>query len=106
LVINYNIPGDPETYVHRIWRTGRAWKKWVAITICTKAEKEKLEEVEKLLWQKIKIEVCEDYKKENISEAKVLWYSNFDEKWKEKFKKKTRKSTGNKKSYWNNNRKY
>ncbi|MDP2396346.1 MAG: helicase-related protein [bacterium] len=26
-VINYNVPGDPETYVHRIGRTARAGKK-------------------------------------------------------------------------------
>jgi len=97
LVINYNIPSDPETYVHRIWRTGRAGKKWVAITFCIKVEKEKLEEVEKLIWHKIKIEVSEDYKKEIISESKILWYSNFDEKWKEKYNKKTRKSFKSKK---------
>ena len=94
LVINYNIPADPETYVHRIWRTGRAGKKWVAITICTKTEKEKLEEVEKLIWKKLEVELNEDYKNEVIPKTKILWYSDFDEKWKDKYKKKTRKSTG------------
>jgi len=31
-VINYNLPENPEIYTHRIWRTGRAWKTWEAIS--------------------------------------------------------------------------
>jgi ATP-dependent RNA helicase RhlE len=92
LVINYNIPRDPETYVHRIWRTGRAGKNWISVTFCIKWEKELLDQVENLIGHKIKIETSEEYKKEVIVESKIMWYSNFDEKWKEKFKKKTRKS--------------
>jgi ATP-dependent RNA helicase DeaD len=37
-VINYDIPEDPEIYVHRIGRTGRAGKEGVAITFITSAE--------------------------------------------------------------------
>ncbi|QLH75503.1 MAG: DEAD/DEAH box helicase [Methanomassiliicoccales archaeon] len=37
-VINYDIPEDPEVYVHRIGRTGRAGKEGVAITFITAAE--------------------------------------------------------------------
>lgn len=93
LVINYNIPGDPETYVHRIGRTGRAWKTWVAITMCTNAEKDKLEEVEKLTWKKLTVDSSDDYKNEVIPKTEVLWYKDFDENWKKVFKSKTRKST-------------
>lgn len=98
-VINYNIPSDPETYVHRIGRTARAGKSWVAITFCIDQEKDKLEIVEKLIWQKLEKIEDESYKQEIIPKWKILWYSNFDEKWKDKYKKKTRKSVWKKRYY-------
>ncbi len=42
-VINYSLPQDPESYVHRIGRTGRAGKKGNAITFITPAEYRKLQ---------------------------------------------------------------
>jgi len=36
-VINYDLPWDPEIYVHRIGRTGRAGKKGLALSLCTEA---------------------------------------------------------------------
>ena len=41
-VINYSIPQDPEAYIHRIGRTGRAGKQGTAITFVTPAEFRKL----------------------------------------------------------------
>jgi len=41
-VINYSLPNDPESYVHRIGRTGRAWSKGIAITFVTPNEYKKL----------------------------------------------------------------
>ncbi len=99
LVINYNLPKESETYVHRIWRTGRAWKKWISISFCTKTEEDKLKEIEKLINKKINIKEDIDYKNEVISKTKILWYTDFDENWKEKYKKKTRKSTWKKRYY-------
>ena len=37
-VINYSIPEDHESYIHRIGRTGRAGKEGVAITLATKSD--------------------------------------------------------------------
>jgi Superfamily II DNA and RNA helicases len=37
-VVNYDIPQDPESYTHRIGRTGRAGKKGIAITLLTPAD--------------------------------------------------------------------
>jgi ATP-dependent RNA helicase DeaD len=45
-VINYDIPGDAEDYVHRIGRTGRAGKKGVAITLATPKERSRLGQIE------------------------------------------------------------
>jgi ATP-dependent RNA helicase RhlE len=48
-VINYDIPNDPESYVHRIGRTARAGKEGVAISFCDPAERKLLAAVEKLI---------------------------------------------------------
>ena len=44
-VINYHIPFDPESYVHRIGRTGRAGAKGVAITLATPMEFKELQRI-------------------------------------------------------------
>lgn len=46
-VINYNLPDDPEVYIHRSGRTGRAGKKGIAITLIHMREKGKLKDVER-----------------------------------------------------------
>lgn len=48
-VINYNLPDDPEIYVHRSGRTGRAGKTGVSITLIHMREKGKLKQVERTL---------------------------------------------------------
>lgn len=54
-VINYDIPYNSETYVHRIGRTGRAGKAGVAITFCEYFERNFLKVIEKAIRKKIKI---------------------------------------------------
>ena len=53
-VINYDVPNNPEDYVHRIGRTGRAGKKGVAITLVTQEDFKTINEIENLIKQKIK----------------------------------------------------
>ncbi len=48
-VINYDIPLDPEVYVHRIGRTGRAGRTGCAITLVTPRERRLLREIERLI---------------------------------------------------------
>lgn len=48
-VINYNLPDDPEIYIHRSGRTGRAGKKGISISILHLKEKGKLKDVERML---------------------------------------------------------
>ncbi len=52
-VINYDLPNTPETYVHRIGRTGRAGLGGVAISFCDFDEKEQLADIEKLIGKRI-----------------------------------------------------
>jgi ATP-dependent RNA helicase DeaD len=47
-VINYALPQDPESYVHRIGRTGRAGKKGIAITLITPSEYRKLVSIQRM----------------------------------------------------------
>jgi ATP-dependent RNA helicase DeaD len=46
-VINYNLPDDPEVYIHRSGRTGRAGKRGISITLIHMREKGKLRDVER-----------------------------------------------------------
>lgn len=52
-VINYDLPDVPETYVHRIGRTGRAGLGGTAISFCDFDEKERLKDIEKLIGKKL-----------------------------------------------------
>lgn len=52
-VVNYNLPDVPETYVHRIGRTGRAGLDGVAISFCDASELEELAAIEKQLGRRI-----------------------------------------------------
>ena len=58
-VVNYDLPNEPETYVHRIGRTGRAGAAGIAVSFCDHDEREHLREIEKLLRKKTTI--CDDH---------------------------------------------
>ena len=52
-VINYSMPQNPETYIHRIGRTGRAGKHGVAITFVTPRELRKIQQISDAIGAKI-----------------------------------------------------
>ena len=52
-VVNYDMPGAAEDYIHRIGRTGRAGVRGIAISLVSNNEKPQLKAIEKLLGQKI-----------------------------------------------------
>ena len=85
-VINYDLSNESETYVHRIWRTGRAGNSWLAISFCDNEEYFYLKDIEKLIWKKIDIE------EENPYALKI------DENLKPKSKKQKWR-----KGWWRNN---
>ena len=53
MVINYDLPDVPETYVHRIGRTGRAGNSGVALTFCSQDESVMLRSIQKLTGKKL-----------------------------------------------------
>lgn len=52
-VFNYDLPNVPETYIHRIGRTGRAGLEGTAISFCDFDEKPLLKDIEKLMGKKV-----------------------------------------------------
>ncbi len=55
-VINYDMPVDPESYVHRIGRTARAGADGTAISFCTADEMAELHAIERLIGTKLQVE--------------------------------------------------
>ncbi len=55
LVVNYDLPNEPETYVHRIGRTGRAGAEGKALSFCDVDERSYLRAINKLLGKAIPI---------------------------------------------------
>jgi ATP-dependent RNA helicase RhlE len=55
-VINYDMPIEPEAYVHRIGRTGRAGATGVALSFCTAGERGELKAIEKLIGHRVPVE--------------------------------------------------
>lgn len=53
-VINYDLPHEPETYVHRVGRTGRAGARGTAISFCTPADRGQLHAIERLIQTRLK----------------------------------------------------
>jgi ATP-dependent RNA helicase RhlE len=53
LVINYDLPGDAEDYVHRVGRTARANTTGVAITLITPADQRKFHQIEQLIEREV-----------------------------------------------------
>ncbi len=78
-VFNYDLPQDPEIYVHRVGRTGRAGKTGIAITFLTPQERWALRRIEGFTKQKISPETlpsAEDIKlhrEQQLVEKVMVW---------------------------------
>ncbi len=60
-VINYELPNIPETYVHRIGRTGRAGASGIALSFCDSEEIEFLKDIHKLITKQIPVNEAHPY---------------------------------------------
>jgi len=97
-VINYDLPQEAETYVHRIGRTARAGKNWIAISFCNDAQRQKLDTIEKLIGKSIKVNKDIKYKEEKVESIKKEY--SFSEN-----RKKQNQWNWNKKRYYSKKRK-
>ncbi len=71
-VINYEMSNIPETYVHRIGRTGRAGAKGTSYSFCDALEKEHLRNVEKLISKNIPVVKDHPYPLMNLNPVKPV----------------------------------
>ena len=58
-VINFDLPNIPETYVHRIGRTGRAGNDGISISFCSKDEEPYWKDIQKLI--KVNVKIMKDH---------------------------------------------
>jgi ATP-dependent RNA helicase RhlE len=68
-VINFDLPEVPETYVHRIGRTGRAGAKGIALSFCGEEERESLRDIQKVISKSIPVIGDHPYLMSNSSMA-------------------------------------
>jgi superfamily II DNA/RNA helicase len=70
-VINFDMPLDPESYVHRIGRTARAGREGIAISFCDTLEIKFLREVEKTIGKKLAIDDSRMFRESNSISRKI-----------------------------------
>jgi ATP-dependent RNA helicase RhlE len=68
-VVNYELPHEPETYVHRIGRTGRAGNSGKAISFCDRDEESRLKGIQKLINRSIPLVKDHPYEGSHLTEA-------------------------------------
>ena len=87
-VVNYELPNIPESYVHRIGRTGRAGAHGVAISFCAEDEKKELKKIEALIGTKIAVHSLEASSLEEVKpDSKKIKKSKKRRYWSKKAKK-------------------
>lgn len=97
-VINYDTPNIPETYVHRIGRTGRAGATGIAISFCDAEEKSFLKDIQKLTGKIIPVVHEHPFLLNEVASAK------YAEEQKIKYSHKTSKPSFNTQNAGNSNR--
>lgn len=95
LVIQYDLPNVPETYVHRIGRTGRAKASGVALSFCATDERAYLKDIEKLIKQKIHVIEEHPFLSDEASEAGQLAANNEQEQPKRNNRNRSRNRNRN-----------
>ncbi len=71
LVVNFDLPNEPEAYVHRIGRTGRAGAAGEAVSFCSPDERDFLRDIEKLIRREIPVDDTQDWHMAGISRFPV-----------------------------------
>jgi len=99
-VVNYDLPNVPESYVHRIGRTGRAGSSGMAISFCDAAERAYLRDIEKLIAKKVTVVHEHPYINDNLENESLKPERKHGHKRRPKPAGKS-KGSGGRKNYWN-----
>ena len=98
-VINYELPNVPETYVHRIGRTGRAGAQGVSLSFCDEEEKEYLHDIHKLIRKTIPVVEDQPYHMTHVGvarpQAQTQQRTSFNQR-------NNKRSFGNSNKQWGN----
>jgi ATP-dependent RNA helicase RhlE len=70
-VVNYDVPGCPEDYVHRVGRTARAGADGEALTLMTPTEAAQMRSIERWLGQTLPLEVWPEYSDTAVAVASL-----------------------------------
>ncbi|MBF0137523.1 MAG: DEAD/DEAH box helicase [Magnetococcus sp. DMHC-1] len=68
-VINFDLPNEPESYVHRIGRTARAGREGAAISFCDATERGYLRDIERIIRQELPVDDAHPYHADAIAKA-------------------------------------
>jgi len=71
-VINYEVPNEPETYVHRIGRTGRAGAFGTAFTFVEEEERAYLQDIQKLIRKQIDVDKAHPYSTNSVAPVSLM----------------------------------
>ena len=71
LVVNFDIPNEPESYVHRIGRTARAGASGLAISLCSHEERAYLRDIQRLIRLTLPVMTDHPYHVEKTAEQEV-----------------------------------
>lgn len=71
-VINYDLPNESESYVHRIGRTARAGASGIAISFCDADEKAFLKDIEKLIGKSIPVIDNQPFHSQKVVDARMM----------------------------------
>ncbi|MEO5909401.1 MAG: DEAD/DEAH box helicase [Pelobium sp.] len=89
LVVNFDVPPDPEDYIHRIGRTARAETTGTAITFINDRDQYKFGRIEEFMGKEVpKLPLPEGFKEGPVYRPSVKEKKTFNPNWKKKFKKK------------------
>ena len=71
-VVNYELPNIPESYVHRIGRTGRAGASGIALSFCDSEERAYLKDIQQLIGQQVPVAGGHPYEPANTAHVPLL----------------------------------
>jgi len=71
-VVNFELPNVPESYVHRIGRTGRAGASGIALSFCDREERAYLKDIQQLIGQQVPVAGGHPYEPSNTSHVPLL----------------------------------
>ena len=66
-MVNFDLPNEPETYVHRIGRTGRAGQEGQAVSFCCADEMDYLKDIQKLIRKNIPVRADHPFPMQPVS---------------------------------------